>query len=167
MPMHWSYRRIDRRNRPGGEDINRLPEDPDAFRAAVVAIRPAVELANVGFASLEGLDAVDLVASNVAASHLLLGAPVDPDQVELGAISAQLSRNGEEIISYRAEENDLDFWENARWLVGERLSRGWPVRKGHVLITGSLGAPRPGEPGAYSGDFGALGSVAFEIVAED
>ncbi len=146
-----------------GDNVNRALADTDAVRAVVSALRPAVELPDVGFPSLEGLQMVDLVAANVAASHLLVGEPVAPGSVDLRSIHATLSRDGETAIDYRGTESELEPWEAIRWLVNERLRRGWPVRRGQILIAGSLGEPAPGVAGAYRADFGPLGTLDFDI----
>lgn len=147
-----------------GADVNRPLADQAALREVVRALRPAVELPDFGFPGLEGLKTVDLVAANLAASHYLVGPPVAPDAVDLGTVEASLSRDGEELISYRGDRSELEPWESIRWLLNDRLQRGWPVRKGQILIAGSLGPPVDGKPGRYSAEFGPLGSLRFEIV---
>lgn len=146
-----------------GADVNRPLADEAALRAVLRAIRPAVELADVGFPGLEGLEIVDLVAANAAASHFLVGAPVAPDAVALGVLEASLSRDGQALVSFRGDQSELEPWESVRWLINDRLARGWPVRKGQILMAGSLGPPENGDTGHYDADFGPLGSVRFEI----
>jgi 2-keto-4-pentenoate hydratase len=148
-------------------DVNRALEDEAAMRAVVSGIRPAVELPDLGFPSIEGLHAVDLVAANVAASYVLVGTPVAPGDVELDTLSASLARDGKVIIGYHAEQSELEPWEAVRWLVNDRLARGWPLRRGQILLAGSLGPPGEGMPGHYAADFGALGSLRFEIASAD
>ena len=144
-----------------GAHINQPLEDVLALRRVVRSVRAAVELPNVGFSGLEGLK--DLVAANVAASYYLVGPPIAAGYVDLATIAVRLSRDGEELVSHRAEESEFAPWESIRWLVNDRLARGWPVRKGQILTAGALAPPVNGDPGRYNAHFGALGTLRFEI----
>lgn len=150
-----------------GADVSRPLKDEAALRAVVSGLRPAVELPDVGFPGLEGLKIVDLVAANVAASYFLVGDPVAPDAVDLKALDVYFTRDGEELVHYRASASDLEPWESVRWLINDRLERGWPLRKGQILIAGALGGPKNGTPGSYEADFGALGTLRFEVAGAE
>lgn len=146
-----------------GGDISSPIPDVAALREVVSALRPAVELPDIGFPRLEGLQMVDLIAANVASSYLLMGPPVDPDTVDLGALEVELSLDGEVLSHFDGAESELEPWEAIRWLVNDRLRRGWPLRAGQILIAGALAPPEPGTPGPYEADFGALGVLRFEL----
>lgn len=137
--------------------------DRAALREVIASLRPAVELADSHFLSLDGLRAIDLIAVNVAASHLHVGPALDPDDVDLAGVDVVLKRGEETLVDFRAAQSDADPWEAIRWLVNDRLARGWPVRAGHVLIAGSLGVPFVGTPGDYAADFGSLGRLRFRV----
>ncbi len=146
-----------------GAHLNQPVDDLASLREVVRAVRPAVELPDVGFPTLDGVRVEDLVAANVAASYYLVGAARSPGDVELGTLHATLSRDGEELVAFRGEAAELAPWESLRWLVNDRLARGWPVREGQILIAGALAPPVDGDPGRYEADFGELGALRFEI----
>ena len=56
-----------------------------------------------------------------------------------------------------------DPWKAALWLVNVAVKRGRVVEPGHVLSTGVIGKRIEAEPGNYTADFGALGTIAFEV----
>ncbi len=49
------------------------------------------------------------------------------------------------------------------WIWNEASSRGFETRGDTLLLTGACGAVVPGERGHYKADFGALGTIEFEI----
>lgn len=125
---------------------------------------PAVELPSLDYAPMDALTGVDVVATNVASGHYLVGAPFRlRDLREVNAIEARLFRDGEPIDAGPATAALGDQLEALRWLVNTLHEQGWPLEPGHVLLTGTLGRINPGEPGDYVADFGRA-KLAFRIL---
>jgi len=49
------------------------------------------------------------------------------------------------------------------WLINDVLSKGFQIKSGNILLTGSIGKINSYKPGLYMGDFGKLGKIYFEI----
>ena len=54
-------------------------------------------------------------------------------------------------------------WQAFSWLVNEVLRLEYPLRANHLLMTGSIGALHPGQPGDYHAKYGSLGSIDFSL----
>ncbi len=137
--------------------------DVAALKALIRAVAPAIELPEGGFVSPRRISGVDIVAANVSAARYILGAERAVDGLDLGGLAVTLSADGREVSAGEGSDVMGDPWAAALWLVNAALKRGWTVEPGHVLSTGVIGERVEARPGRYVADFGALGSLAFEL----
>ena len=48
-------------------------------------------------------------------------------------------------------------------LINQIIDQGHTVHEGDLIISGSLGAAMPAEPGKYVADYGVLGKIEFDV----
>ncbi|MFQ5958462.1 MAG: 2-keto-4-pentenoate hydratase [Alphaproteobacteria bacterium] len=137
--------------------------DVAALRPLIRAVAPAIEMPEGGFTNPRGAKAVDLVAANVSAAVFLVGAERPASDFDLGGLAVTLTAGGREVSAGEGADVMGDPWAAALWLVNAAVARGWSVEPGHVLSTGVIGKRVEAEPGRYRADFGALGSLTFEL----
>jgi 2-keto-4-pentenoate hydratase len=141
------------------------PTTPEKVKDLVDVVMPAVEIPDLNFATLSDLTFQDLIADNVCARNFILGNPTPRDQVNPNAVTGQLFMDGEaldEPVSGRAALEDQ--WKALSWTINNVLENGGQLKKGMVIITGSLGRMYPGKPGDYKVIYtGHLDNLEFSI----
>ena len=151
-----------------GYRLNRdveTPTTPEDVKQLVDVVMPAVEVPDLNFATFKGLAFTDIIADNVGARGFILGPPQPVDQVDPNAVTGQLFMNGEALgkpVPGRAALGDQ--WKALSWSINNVLEKGGEIKKGMVIITGSLGRMYPGKPGSYKAVYtGGLDTLAFTV----
>jgi 2-keto-4-pentenoate hydratase len=144
--------------------------DVAALREATCKVYPAIELPDAAFADVPGLlnDFTQLrrqlIPVNIAASHLLLGAPMAPAALDLDRLDVRVNFNGTQIGARAGADAKEDIWSRVLWIINEFIiANGYPIGPEHVIIPGALTGLHPGTAGHYTVDYGALGVVDFDI----
>ncbi len=144
--------------------------DVAAVKAAVCRLRPAIELPDAALDDLEALKtdpprlARALIPNNMTTRAVALGAAVPAAGLDLKTIAVETRRGGALLGERRPGAANDAMWEAVRWIVNEyALKRGYRVEAGHLVMPGNLTGLHAGEPGHWRVDYGALGSVAFEV----
>ena len=131
-----------------GED---LPQGGDRERvaAAVESCSAAIELLEDLRHDYKRLSAAAMVAGNVWNAGVVLAPPVtDWRRRDLAALTARLTINGREIGAGKGADvmgNPLNALE---WLAGKLAAAGTPLRRGMIVMTGSMVPiqfPSPGD----------------------
>lgn len=130
-----------------GTSIDKPLADIAALRAHIDGIAPAIELPNLDYSQPQSLDAIDIIATNVAASKYIVGDFVSPQQHDPNAVDVQLTCNDKEMFTGKGSDSLGDQWRAALWLVNKMLEQGWQLEPGQILLTGSLGKMLPGATG--------------------
>jgi 2-keto-4-pentenoate hydratase len=125
---------------------------------------PAVEIPDLNYVNVGGLNANDIIATNVAASRYVVGKPfVLSDLAKVNEIRVALYRD-EQVVDTGAASDALgNQLEALLWLVNDAYAHGWHLQAGHVLLTGTLGKMNPGLPGNYRADYGLGRSLSFVL----
>lgn len=147
-----------------GKRIDNRLASTAALAAHVDGIAPAIELPNLDYEDAQHLRALDIVASNVAATYFKTGQFVSPDERDPNEVIARLTCDGEDVSVGSARDAMGDQWRAALWLVNTMIDRGWTIEPGQVLLTGALGnmvRARAARCVASFGDWGEL-TVAIE-----
>lgn len=85
------------------------------------------------------VQAVDLIADNGSSGrYLVSNASIKPSEIDLLHQQVNLRRNGELVSETSADENLGNPWEFALWLASKCIDLGAPLRRGDVLLTGTL-----------------------------
>lgn len=130
-----------------GTAIDQPLADIAALRAHVDGIAPAIELPNLDYAQPQTLDAIDIIATNVAAAKYIVGEFVSPRQRDPNAVDIRLTCNDKEMFTGKGSDSLGDQWRAALWLVNKTLEQGWKIEPGQILLTGALGKMLPGATG--------------------
>lgn len=125
---------------------------------------PAVEIPDLNYTNVGGLNAYDIIATNVSSSHYVVGEPfVLKDLAEVNGIRVALYRD-EQVVDTGAAGDALgNQLEALLWLVNDAYSHGWQLQAGQLLITGTLGKMNPGMPGSYRADYGLGRTLSFVL----
>ncbi len=143
------------------DEIAEPVDSIESLRGYLSHLVPVIELPDLRFKSLKTLTAADLVAANMASKKWLIGEPIALRDAPL-QFEVTLHQEGKLLDSGLAVIEDR--LEALLWLVNERLSRGWPLKPGYVLITGALGKINPASLGCYAADYGNFsGTILFEV----
>ena len=148
-----------------GRDIepDRLPGTPDAARAFVDAICPAIELIEDRNADYKTLDALSLAADNAWNAGIVLG-NFQTSYPDPGQLPAEVALNDETIDHGNSREALGHPFAAVIWLAKHLATRGKNLRKGEVVMTGSIVPTRFPKPGdRYRLSLNGLGSVEVAI----
>jgi 2-oxo-3-hexenedioate decarboxylase/2-keto-4-pentenoate hydratase len=130
-----------------GED---LPQggDRDRVAGAVESCMAAIELIEDLCYDYKRIDAPALVAGNCWNAGIVLGGPVtDWQRLDLAAATARLMINGREIGRGIGADVMGHPFNALSWLANKKAEHGIPLRRGMVVMTGSIVATKFPEPG--------------------
>ena len=131
-----------------GED---LPQgsDHDRVAGAVESCMAAIELLEDLRHDYKRLSAAAMVAGNVWNAGVVLAPPViDWRRLDLAKLTARLSINGSEIGQGKGGDVMGNPLNALAWLAEKRAAEGTPLRRGMVVMTGSMVPiqfPSPGD----------------------
>ncbi|MGB9615988.1 MAG: 2-keto-4-pentenoate hydratase [Desulfomonilaceae bacterium] len=146
-----------------GVKIDKPVADVEALKKMIKEVCPAVELPDLRFDDLKNLKGADLIVDAVSSAKYIIGKPVPMSSVDVSQVAVTLTRDGEVVNQGKAADVLGDQWKALLWLVNGVVARGYVIEPGQLLITGAMGQMIPGKPGAYKGDWGKLGSIAWAI----
>jgi len=118
-----------------------IPHGGDAggVAAAVESAAAAIELIEDLRYDYRRLDAAAMVAGNVWSAGAVLGAPVREWRgLDLARVTARLSINGREIGSGVGRDVMGNPINALAWLAGKLGDEGTPLRRGMIVMTGSM-----------------------------
>lgn len=130
-----------------GTAIEKPLADVAALRAHIDGIGPAIELPNLDYTQPQTLDAIDVIATNVAAAKYIVGEFAPPAQRDPNSTNVRLVCNDEEMFTGKGTDSLGDQWRAALFLVNKMIEQGWQLEPGQILLTGSLGRMLPGTTG--------------------
>ncbi|HCU90224.1 MAG TPA: hypothetical protein DGR97_09780 [Gammaproteobacteria bacterium] len=141
-----------------------------ALKSSTCSVSPAVELPDAAFRNLDQLkqDVIHLrrllIPTNVAASHLLLGDGMEPDAVDLDRLDIKVDLNNTQIGFREGMDSNNNIWAQVLWVINDFvIANGYTITPDQVIIPGSLTGLHPGRTGNYRVDYGALGTIEFEV----
>ncbi|WP_067471195.1 2-keto-4-pentenoate hydratase [Nocardia amamiensis] len=132
--------------------------------AATVAFAPAIELIdsrikdwNIGLA--------DTISDNASSAGFVLGAGrVAPADIDVKAIDAVLTRNGEVVAEGRSDAVLGDPVIAVAWLARKVATFGVRLKAGDIVLPGSCTRAIDARPGdAFHAEFAGLGSVRLQF----
>ncbi len=143
------------------------PFTAESVRDCVAACHPAFELIDDRRADYSTLDAISMVADNVWCGGVALGPEVaDWRDFDLTSTPVHLTWNGDRVEESTTGAAMGNPMESLAWLANLAAARGWPMRAGMIVITGSTLAtrqPKPGDHVVYSIE--GMGDVEARISA--
>lgn len=130
-----------------GKAIDEPLADVAALHAHIDGIGPAIELPNLDYTQPQALDAIDIIATNVAAAKYIVGAFASPRERDPNSTDVRLVCNDKEMFTGKGTDSLGDQWRAALFLVNKMVEQGWKLEPGQILLTGSLGRMLPGMTG--------------------
>ena len=132
----------------------------DDVLAATEALVPSIELIDTRITDWK-IALCDTIADNASSAGFVLGeARVLPSDIDVKAIDAVLTRNGEVIAEGRSDAVLGNPVTAVAWLARKVESFGVRLRKGDVVLPGSCTKAIDARPGdQFVADFTGLGSV--------
>jgi 2-keto-4-pentenoate hydratase len=150
------------------EDIAAGAEAPslDQVLAAVGSLVLAIEVPDSRFSDFTRVGVPSLAADAMCGGFFIAGPAVaDWRSLDLANQPARLLCDGREVSAGSGANVLGDPREALRWMAGEVLGRGWPLRAGDIVLTGASAAPVAVHAGdALEAVFNGLGSVEVEFV---
>jgi 2-keto-4-pentenoate hydratase len=148
-----------------GVDIASRIADPDEARLASQAVVGAIDAPIQFAAHVKGsYSAADFIAANCGnKANIIVGSRFHPDDFKLDELKVTMSRDGQTIHSTTGAATKDGQWQNLMTLINQIIDQGHTIHEGDLIISGSLGAAMPAEPGKYVADYGALGKIEFEV----
>lgn len=136
----------------------------DDVLAATEALVPAIELIDTRIKDWQ-IKICDTIADNASAAGLVLGAArVPPADLDVRAIDAKLTRNGEVVAEGRSDAVLGNPATAVAWLAGKVESFGVRLRKGDIVLPGSCTFAVEARAGdEFVADFTGLGLVRLSF----
>lgn len=135
--------------------------------AATAHVAPAIELIDSRITDWQ-IGLVDTIADNASSAGFVLGAErVDPADVDLLAIDATLTRNGERVAQGRSDAVLGNPVTAVAWLARKVAGFGVRLEAGHVVLPGSCTRAidvRPGDD--FHAEFKGFGSVSLSFTTD-
>ncbi|MET7768097.1 2-keto-4-pentenoate hydratase [Nocardia sp. NPDC005366] len=132
--------------------------------AATVAYAPAIELIDSRIKDWN-IGLCDTISDNASSAGFVLGrARVAPEDIDIKAIDAVLTRNGEVVAEGRSDAVLGDPVIAVAWLARKVASFGVRLRAGDIVLPGSCTRAIDARPGdVFSAEFAGLGSVRLQF----
>lgn len=132
--------------------------------AATAAFAPALELIDTRITNWQ-IKLCDTIADNASSAGWVLGdARVSPKDIDIKAIDAVLSRNGEVVAKGRSDAVLGNPVTSVAWLARKVESFGVRLKAGDIVLPGSCTKAFDATPGDnFVADFEGLGSVRLSF----
>ena len=146
-----------------GKPIYHELDTIDELKAHVDGLAPAIELPNLDYRNPDQLTVLDIIASNVAAAHFMVGEFASPKSQDANLLRVKLTCGG--LLLNEAQGRDAmgDQWTAALWLVNQLIEQGWKLERGQILLTGALGKMVKATRGECDADFHDWGTLNVRI----
>ena len=110
--------------------------------------------------------AADLAAWNINAKIFIAGDYKAPEKIDEDAVTITLTRDGEIVNTGKGADAAGGQWETLRKTLNTLVGLGYTLQPEQFISNGALGKIIKAEPGYYEADFGPLGAVVFDVIAE-
>ncbi|MCP3941952.1 MAG: 4-oxalocrotonate decarboxylase [Desulfobacteraceae bacterium] len=145
-----------------GKDITEPVKDIESLKNAVDVVFSVIELPDLYYSKMKEIRGLDIIATNAAARQVLIGKALSVKAWDLNLVNVKLFYNGQEVSNGMGKNALGDQWKALQWTVNNVLANGRTIKRGYIVITGSLTKMMPVKPGKYLADFGNLGTMEFE-----
>jgi 2-keto-4-pentenoate hydratase len=143
--------------------ITAPPADVDVLRECVKAVVAIVELPGGPVEQKQPGTGNDIIAWNINAKAMIIGAEQRPESIDPDAIEITLTLNGKTVNTAKGSMAAMGQWNTLLKTVNHVLAQGYTLQPGHIITNGALGKILKAEPGNYHANFGALGVVEFMV----
>lgn len=111
----------------------------------------------------------DVLASLCCCRRYVLGAPVDPNSLDLSSLTLRMRHNGKQVYEGSARAIMDDPWNGLRWAVERITSDGKALEPGDIVFSGAVSGvytvAGTAAEGVYDADGGPLGKVTVTVIS--
>jgi len=136
------------------------PVTLESVASIIANVHLMIEIADPAFEH-RPFTAADLIAGNVAGGGYVRGQIVSWQNFD--DVVIRLLHDGEELAQGKGGDALGSQQQALCWLINTCLSLGYDLLPGDLLMTGSLGAPRPARQGKYTAQFEGLGELSVNF----
>ena len=137
--------------------------DVGVLQACLKAVVAIVELPGGAVEKRQPGTENDIIAWNINAKAMIVGAEHSPDSIAPDTVEIQLKRNGEIVNEAKGNMAAVGQWNTLLKTVNHLIAQGYIIQPGHIITNGALGKILEAEPGNYHADFGPLGVITFAV----
>jgi 2-keto-4-pentenoate hydratase len=138
--------------------------DAEQARAAIASYHPAIEIINFRFREGRSLDAQGMITDFGANGALVLGQAAPKGTDDYWTLTLDVRVNGETIASRTPPPPETDIGELLGWFSRHAAMRGYALRKGDIITTGSQAGVLSYRPGdLVEADFGDAGTARVQF----
>ena len=139
------------------------PIGVEEARAAIASYHPAIEIINFRAVNGASHGATGMIADLGANGALVLGAAVPEPAADYAAMILDVRINGESVASRTPPPPETDPAILLAWFSGHITARGYTLKAGDVITTGSQAGLLPYTPGdLIEADFGPAGIASVQ-----
>jgi 2-keto-4-pentenoate hydratase len=146
-----------------GKPIHHKLNTIDELKAHLDGIAPAIELPNLDYVDPDRMNVLDIIASNVAAAHFIVGEFATLESRDPNRIQVKLTCNGQLLNEAQGRDSMGDQWVAALWLINKLIDEGWKLERSQILLTGALGKMVRATQGECQADFHEWGTLNVTI----
>jgi 2-keto-4-pentenoate hydratase len=146
-----------------GGDID-SPLSVEEARSAIRSFHPAIEVINYRFRNGRAMDALGMITDLGVNGALVLGAAIADGDYAYNTLTLQVRINGQTIATRTQPLPEIDPVQALVWISRHLASRGFRLRSGDVITTGSQAGIigyRPGD--LVEADFGIAGTAVVQF----
>lgn len=126
-------------------------------------VGPGIEV--IDYRTTDSAGAIDWIADNSTVAYAVVGAFVPVAEIEPAEVEASLALGSRHLATGRGAQVMGNPLAAMAWLSQHLVERGHSLRRGDVILTGSLTGHHPVPDGEteFSADFGALGVITVRF----
>jgi len=145
-----------------GADIDRAIAVDEA-RAAIAAYHPAIEIINFRIANGAALGAKAMLTDLGGNGALILGPAMAGEVFDYGGLTLDVRVNGASVAGRNPPPPETDPAALLAWFSGHITARGYALKAGDVITTGSQAGLLAYAPGDFiEADFGGAGAACVQ-----
>ncbi|HEY9413232.1 MAG TPA: fumarylacetoacetate hydrolase family protein [Pseudonocardia sp.] len=129
-----------------GADLSGPHVSASQFLSACSGVAVGLEILDSRFRDYK-FTIADVIADNTSAGRYVIGAPVNPDGIDLRLVGVVLEHNGEVVATASGAASLGHPAAAGAWLVRALHAQGEGLRAGEIVLSGGLTAAVPVKPG--------------------
>jgi len=149
-----------------GAAITEPVADVTTLQKHIKSVLAMIEVPGGPVESTQPPKAADLAAWNINAKLFIAGDYKSPEKIDEDAVTVTLTRDGQTVNTGKGADAAGGQWETLRKTINTLVGLGYTIEPDQFISNGALGKIIKAEPGTYEADFGPLGVVVFDVIAE-
>lgn len=142
------------------------PFSLESLKGAISYVAPAVEFPDFVYNDPKEVSWQEAVMSGVGIRRVIIGTPKRIGEIDVNQLRAKARWNDEPYT--RGYGNDVlgDQWQSLLYLAKKLQQRGYHIKSGDWVLSGSMNVTVPLRLGNYQVDYGELGDLYFQVAEQ-